>query len=363
MYTKEYKNWISRKNAVPLIIKTIDSFKKYWANMIALVNQMAVPVLQHGYSTTAMDNNALVALYGDLLANFGAGYAATQETMKSQADSLVTMQNQLANIQQFCMAIGQQPPCSLYAPTQQQCKFINHNKRNGGSQNSGHGVPQQSTMSYGNPGGSQQQALHPPTPYKCWEDWNYCHTYGSDVDDTHTSAMCGKPGPMHNPNAGRANIMGGLVAEMHKTILPSAFGHTSPNCCPQQRPPLAYSLPGGTAWQQPTPPVQFGRMPLASGIYLLQTTMSMWVYQPDQGMMMNVGQYPPSARNMPMMLMGQQPMAAPMMMNLLDISSLLVSQRSYLPRNHMVIPTQVHSLYFSRYTSYHFIERGKTCLL
>ncbi len=48
---------------------------------------------------------------------------------------------------------------------------------------------------------------------------------------------------------------------------------------------------------------------------------------------------------------------------LLDISYLLALQRSYLPRNHVVIPTQVHSLYFSRYTSHHFIERGKTCLL
>ncbi len=47
----------------------------------------------------------------------------------------------------------------------------------------------------------------------------------------------------------------------------------------------------------------------------------------------------------------------------LDISYLLTSQRSYLPRNHVAIPLQVHSLYFSRYTSHHFIERGTTCLL
>jgi hypothetical protein len=101
MYAKEYKNWIMRKNAVPLIVKTIDSFKEYWANSIALVNQTAVLSLQHGYVMTTMDNDALAASYGELLANFGAAYAAMQETMKSQADSLVAMQNQLANIQQF----------------------------------------------------------------------------------------------------------------------------------------------------------------------------------------------------------------------------------------------------------------------
>jgi hypothetical protein len=69
------------------------------------------------------------------------------------------------------------------------------------------------------------------------------------------------------------------------------------------------------AWQQPTPPMQFGRMPLASGTYHQQATMAMPVYQPGQGMMINVGQYPPSAGNMPMMQMGHQPMVAPMMMN------------------------------------------------
>jgi hypothetical protein len=43
--------------------------------------------------------------------------------------------------------------------------------------------------------------------------------------------------------------------------------------------------------------------------------MAMPVYQPGQGMMMNVRQYPQGARNMLMMHMGQQPMAAPMLMN------------------------------------------------
>jgi hypothetical protein len=55
------------------------------------------PALQHGYGLTAMDNDALVAAYNDLLANFGAKFAATQETMKSQANGLVAMQNQLSN--------------------------------------------------------------------------------------------------------------------------------------------------------------------------------------------------------------------------------------------------------------------------
>jgi hypothetical protein len=55
-------------------------------------------------------------------------------------------------------------------------------------------------------------------------------------------------------------------------------------------------------------------MPQAN-TYHQQMTMTMPVYQPGQGMMMNVGQYPQGAGNMPMMQMGQQPMAAPMLMN------------------------------------------------
>ncbi len=79
MYAKEYKNWISRENAIPLIIKTINSFKEYWTDTIALVNQTAVLALQHGYGMTTMDDDSLVASFDDSLGNFGATFAATQE--------------------------------------------------------------------------------------------------------------------------------------------------------------------------------------------------------------------------------------------------------------------------------------------
>ena len=54
-------------------------------------------------------------------------------------------------------------------------------------------------------------------------------------------------------------------------------------------------------------------MSQANSTYCQQMTMAMPVYQPGQGMMMNVGQYPQGTGNMLMMQMGQQPMAAPMM--------------------------------------------------
>jgi hypothetical protein len=56
-------------------------------------------------------------------------------------------------------------------------------------------------------------------------------------------------------------------------------------------------------------------MPPARGTYCQQTTMAMPVYQPGQGMMIDVGQYPQGAENVLMKQMGQQPMAAPTLMN------------------------------------------------
>ncbi len=51
-----------------------------------------------------------------MMSNFGAAYTATQDSMKSLATSLTAMQGQLANIPQFCMAVGQQPPSNIYQP-------------------------------------------------------------------------------------------------------------------------------------------------------------------------------------------------------------------------------------------------------
>ena len=97
--------------------------------------------------------------------------------------------------------------------------------------------------------------LRPLTLYKHYKNWHYCHTHGCDVDYSHTSATCAKPGPMHNPQATHANTVGGSTAGMHKSILPSASGCAPPVAlAPMQRP----SFPG--AWQQPMPLPNFATM-------------------------------------------------------------------------------------------------------
>ena len=166
MYSEEYKNWIARENECPPIVETIDSFKEYWADTIALVNQTVAPASQHGYGMAAMDYDASIASYSESLTNFGAAYAATQESMKSQATNMAAIQGQLTNIQQFCMGVGQQPPPNIYAPPQQQPTFNNRrNRRNGGGHgNGGNNVsgnfPQQPTWFGSNGAGTHHASSH-----------------------------------------------------------------------------------------------------------------------------------------------------------------------------------------------------------
>ncbi len=83
----------------------LDTFKKFWADKITLVNQTAIPASSHGYGMAAVNNDDTEALYGKSIANFGATYAATQESVKTQATRIALMQTQLQAMQQYCMGL------------------------------------------------------------------------------------------------------------------------------------------------------------------------------------------------------------------------------------------------------------------
>ncbi len=91
----------------------------------------------------------------------------------------------------------------------------------------------------GLPGG--QCPLQPPTPFKTFENWNYCHTHGRDVNNTHTGMSCRNSGPLHNPNVMRTNMMGGNRAGLHRMILPSASGCV-PSAPRQPQTPAPYNV-------------------------------------------------------------------------------------------------------------------------
>jgi hypothetical protein len=110
LYAEEYKSWIARATATPHITETLDTFKTIWADKITLVNQTTIPASSHGYGMVAVNNEDTVASYGESIANFGAAYAATQESVKTQGTTIVALQTQLQAMQQYCMGLQQQPP-------------------------------------------------------------------------------------------------------------------------------------------------------------------------------------------------------------------------------------------------------------
>ena len=159
MYAEEYKSWIAQVIATPRIVKMLNTSKKFWADKITLVNQTAIPASLHGYRMAAINNNDTVVLYSELIANFGAAYATTQKSVKTQGTTIASMQTQLQVMHQYCMGLQQQPPTTIYAPQQQ---------ARGGR---GYGCCTQSTGGRGGGGyqaplTTKQQATPPPTPFK-----------------------------------------------------------------------------------------------------------------------------------------------------------------------------------------------------
>ena len=225
-------------------------------------------------------DNASIALYTETMSIFGAAYAATQDLMKSQAASLATMQGQLVNIQQFCMAVRQKPPSNIYQPTsnsyapaQQQRMTYSRGGRGRGRGGSGLSGGNQQPTWYGFGGAGAQQGQRAPTLFKRYENWNYSLLHRGNVNDTHTSNTCPKPRPMHSRYGTRANMMGGSVAGMHKSIMPSAAGRTGP---PTTRPPqkqqpiypLFHPPPSHMSAQGPTPPpAYYTGMPPTGGAH------------------------------------------------------------------------------------------------
>ncbi len=63
MYGQDYKAWIAREAIRPRIVKTVDTFKTFWATKITLVNQNAISASMHGCRMAAMNDDDSVASY------------------------------------------------------------------------------------------------------------------------------------------------------------------------------------------------------------------------------------------------------------------------------------------------------------
>ena len=106
LFAEEYKAWITRGNN-PNNSITVAVFCSFWEMAVNIAAFMATPASQHGNGMAAAKDGASTALLTDAVNNFGAAYATTQESLRSNNASINALQSQ---IQMLCNTIGNPPP-------------------------------------------------------------------------------------------------------------------------------------------------------------------------------------------------------------------------------------------------------------
>jgi hypothetical protein len=264
-------------------MKTNDftAFRAFWEDAVNIASFTATAASSHGYGMAADKDNS--SALTDAVSNFGAAYAATQESQHTSNKAINAMQGQ---IHMLCQALGSHPPPNMMPYHQQQgarppcggqqgqgrggggpghvgTQVFNGNvygggrgyNGGGGGYNSGgggyigiggysgsggggggfNGGGSYNGGGFGGSGSGPTPKGAAANPVKRFENWHYCHTHGGNVDDNHTSTTCACPGEHHQRAATHANTMGGNMRGMHKTILPSAVGHAPPTPQPLPR--------------------------------------------------------------------------------------------------------------------------------
>jgi hypothetical protein len=109
LFAEEYKAWIMPGNN-PINDMDFAAFGSFWETAVNIVSFTATPASQHGYGMNAIEDDPLAAYLTDAVSNFGAAYAATQESLRNKNASINAMQGQ---IQMLCIALGNQPPAGM----------------------------------------------------------------------------------------------------------------------------------------------------------------------------------------------------------------------------------------------------------
>ncbi len=59
------------------------AFHSFWETAVNIASFTATPSLQHGYGMNAIEDNPSAAYLTDTVSNFGAAYAAMQESLRN----------------------------------------------------------------------------------------------------------------------------------------------------------------------------------------------------------------------------------------------------------------------------------------
>lgn len=298
LYPEEMKAWKKRTQAEG---NDYAAFKVFWEQAIRIADKStATPAAQYEYGmnihetpddkSTASRTSALESS----ISTFGSAYAATEERVRTQTDTINNLQGQLNNLQQMCHAVMTRPP--VYPVPTYTPRNNNYYNNRGGRGGRGGGYQRNNI-----PTGPPATQLSVPNPVKKWENTNYCHTHGADIDDAHTSATCTRPGPFHNYAATRDNMMGGSISGLHKTIMPSTVGGRRKWGNPQAPNNYNTRAPMYPMQQQNRPPQTMGyntmphamQPPMMTPMAPPMTAPLMQIQQHRAMAMMGIPAYPP----------------------------------------------------------------------
>ncbi len=114
LFAEEYKTWIlcgddARKK------NDFTAFRTFWADAVNIASFTATPASSHGYGMTATKDDS--STLTDAVSNFGAAYAAAQESQHTNNKAINAMQVQ---IQMLCQALGSHPHPNMMPYQQQQ---------------------------------------------------------------------------------------------------------------------------------------------------------------------------------------------------------------------------------------------------
>jgi hypothetical protein len=114
LFAEEYKTWILRGNNATKA-NDFTAFRTFLADAVNIASFTATPASSHGYGIAATKDNS--SALTDAVSNFGAAYAATQESQRTNNKAINAMQVQ---IQMLCQALGSHPPPNMMPYQQQQ---------------------------------------------------------------------------------------------------------------------------------------------------------------------------------------------------------------------------------------------------
>jgi hypothetical protein len=102
--SEEYKTWILRGNNATKT-NNLTAFRTFWADAVNIASFTSTPASSRCYGMAATKDNS--STLTDAVSNFGAAYAATQESQRTSNKAINAMQGQ---IQILCQALGSHPP-------------------------------------------------------------------------------------------------------------------------------------------------------------------------------------------------------------------------------------------------------------